>query len=230
LVDPSTGEVADLPTIHALQAEVAQLKEDCALLEVELRAKRSQNTKLKNENARLMGLEPEHGEILDVLEFACQRLMPGASIVAGSKRWMAVRARLRDVDPRTRARKFTPLKLKGAAIGALLDPWTMDRRQRHRRDPEFVFADAGKVDRYLMGAIAFKRTYGESGLAIVDELAGEGVRWLAEQCSCGGLWIEHLRGGPGPDGLQPCARTGCANFDTFHAKVERFMAEHGTAA
>lgn len=224
LVDPATGEVVEQDA-----ETVALLKQQLAELEQELRTKRSQITRLKNENARLMGVEPGREEIIDVLEFACKLLMPRASIVPGSKRWLNVRARLKDLDPRTDKPKFTPLALKAAAAGAALDDWTMDNRHRHRRDPEFVFADAGKVDRHLSRAVGFKHRLGVSALTLIDELGGTALEWLADRCSCGGLFVEHLRSWPTPDGYLPCPDRGCEGFDFFNAKVERALAE-GRAA
>ena len=218
-VDMETGEVVeqDAETVDLLRQQLRELEQ-------ELRTKRSLITRLKNENARLMGVEPEREEIIDVLTFACKLLMPRASIVPGSKRWANVRARLKDVDPKTDKPKFTPLALKAAAAGAALDPWTMDNAHRHRRDPEFVFADAGKVDRHISRAVGFKHRLGVSALTLIDELGGVALEWLADRCSCGGLFIEHLRTFPADDGSLPCPERDCLSFDHFHAKVERALA------
>lgn len=200
-----TESARHLHVVDRDSGEVLDGCPDCKSLEMELRAKRAQITRLKNENARLMGVEPEHEIVQEVLAYACKLLMPNATIVPGSKRWMAVRARLKE--------GFDPLQLRAAACGAVMDGWTMDASQRHRRDPEHVFSDAGKVDRLIQDAVGFKGRTGVSALTLVDELGGPALSFLADRCSCGGLRVAHLMG------------NACAEFDEFAARVNRHLSE-----
>ena len=115
-VDPYTGEV------------LAGGCPDCKALEMELRTKRSQITKLKNENARLMGVEPDHDQILEVCEFHRRMVVPNGSVTVASKGWTTVRARLRETHPKTGAKLFNPLRLRAGVCGIALDAWHMAAR------------------------------------------------------------------------------------------------------
>lgn len=223
LVDPSTGELADYPTLEAQRVQIENLKQQLAEAEVDLRSKRSQNTRLKSQLAEALGVEPEAEQVVEVLVFWRPLCMPGATIVVGSERWLKTRARLREKDITTGTRRSVA-HLKAAVLGAKLSEYHV---QNDYLDAVTIFRDSSTVDKHIKRAVGFKRTYGESALEIVDVLAGEGLRWLAERCNCGAMWIEHLYGGPAPGGLQPCERTGCAHFDNFYAKVDRFIREAG---
>lgn len=185
---------------------------DCKALEMELRGKRSQITKLKNENARLMGVEPDHDDILQVCEFHRRMVVPNGSVAVGSKGWTTVRARLRDVHPGTERKLFDPLRLRAAVCGIALDAWHMEKGHSHRRYLENAFRDAGKVDRLIDLAIGFRRETGTSALELLDDLAGDRLAWLADRCSCGGLRVAHLMG-----------RTECQVFDEFEADQWRWL-------
>jgi hypothetical protein len=218
VVDTETGQVADdCPS--------------CLALEQERRVQRAQMTRLKNELARAMGVEPEAADILEVCEYWRQLVAPRASIVVGQPRYKAVRDRLRDTDARTRERLFNPLKLKAAVVGITLDPWHMAPGQRHRRDLDIAFSNSNKVERLIGQAIGFKRRTGTSALALVDELAGDALFWLAERCGCGHIRLEHVRLGPRHDGTQPCsvAGCGCADMDWFAARVDRWERQQQAA-
>lgn len=206
LVDTSTGEVSELPD------ELEKLRQQLAEAESELRAKRSQITLLKNENAALRAIEPDHDDILGVMTFWRSRLVPGASVTTSAKGWKTVRKLLREVDEESGKPRFTPLHLKAAVAGMALDEYTMDRRYRHRRYLENALSDPGKVDRLIEGAVSFKRRNGVSALTLLDELGAPALSFLADRCSCGGLRMAHLMG------------AGCPSFDEFAAKVERHLA------
>lgn len=219
-VDMRTGEVIEgCPDCERNQAKVESLTGV-------LVARDRRITELKNENARLRAVEPEHKDVIEVLTYCRDLLRPSAAVTVDSDSYKAVRARLRDTDETTGEPAFSVAALKAAAFAISLSPWHMEKGQTHRRDPANAFGNAGKVTRLLGDAIGFKRTYGISGLDIVERLGGEGFEWLAERCSCGGLWIEHLYGGgPTPDGRQPCERTGCESFDWFEVRVARWFRE-----
>lgn len=203
LVDTATGEVTEVP------AEIEMLRQQVAEAEAELRAKRSQITKLKNENARLMGVEPEAESIIEVLEFWRLRCMPGASIVPGSERWLKVRDRLREHDVTTKQPAHSVVKLKAAIAGVLLSDWHVKNK---KVDAVTIFRDSKTVEDHVARAVDFKRRKGVSALTLLDELAGPGLEWLADRCSCGDLRMAHLMG------------RGCGEFDEFNAKVERHLA------
>jgi len=218
----------ELRLVDTITGEVQDTCGHCTELERDLRVKRGQITKLKNENRRLAGLEPEADKVLEVLTYWRDTVRPRASIIIGSDSWKAVKARLTDTDVTTGQPAFTVLSLKAAVVGLTLDEWHMDPRARHRRDLNLAFSSSDKVTKLLYNAVRFKRTYAVSALTIIDELGGEALVWLAERCACDHLWIAHLRGGAAPGGLQPCSCEGCGceNFDFFTARVERWMAEH----
>lgn len=211
LVDGATGELADVCP-YCLDAEQA------------MRNLRRQNTELKNKLNVALGLEPDAEQIMEVLEFWRSRIMPRAKIVVGSERWLKVRARLRERDAKTKEAAYSVLHLKAAVTGALL---SKDHVENNWLDAATIFRDSVTTDKHIARTVRFKRVYGTSALGLVDELAGEGLRWLAERCACGHLWVEHLRGGPRPDGSQPCSECDCAHYDFFSAKVDRFLREQG---
>jgi hypothetical protein len=214
VIDAQSGEVAVDITDGACP--------HCLELERDLRGKRAQLTKMRHELAQMTGVEPEAAEVLDVLEFWRSRCMPRASIVVGGERWLKVRARLREKDAVTHRRCYPPLALKGAVLGALLSEF---HSKNGYLDAATIFRDSKTVDSHLGRAKTFKRQTGVSGLELLDELGSTALEWLAERCSCEHTYIEHLRGGPRPDGTTPCATPGCGceHFDTFHAKVDRWM-------
>lgn len=214
LVDRDTGEV--------VEQEATSLHQQIAELEAELRAKRSQITRLKNDNARLMGVEPEHDDILGVLEFWREKCHPRAPIVVGSDGWKAVRARLRETDASTGKPAFTPLALKAAVVGVLLSDFHVANRKQGYLHARSIFADADRVRTHIGRAVSFKERKGISALTIIDELGGSELEWLADRCSCGGLRIQHLKSGLAH---QPCPERDCPAMDEFQAKIERFMAE-----
>ena len=229
-VDPSTGELSpDGPqTFAEALHEIENVKAQVASLNKVVVARDRRITELQNDLAASLGREPEDQNILSVLDYWRVTMAPGATIAKGSKRWKYVKALLRTKDQKSKELRFSVLALKAAVVGASFDEWTMDPRHRYRRDAEMIFNDAGKVDRFIARAVTFKRTYGESALAIVDELAGAGLVWLAERCGCGHTWLCHLRGGEAAQGgAQRCSVDGCSCelFDAFHAKAERWVRE-----
>jgi hypothetical protein len=180
--------------------------------------------KLTKRLARAQGVDPEAEDIRDVLGFWRVRCMPAAKIVVGSERWENV-AGLLAMKNAAGGKCYTPLSLKAAVTGALLSEWHVE----NRRLDIFAVADkrlVSSIDKHIERAVGFKRRTGVSALTVVDELAGEGVAWLAERCECGHLWIEHLRGGARTDGSQPCATCGCSNFgQSLDERVEQWMRE-----
>jgi hypothetical protein len=224
-VDAETGEVVeqDLPTVELLRQQISEL-------ELELRGKRSQITRLKNENARLMGVEPEADDIMDVLSYWREVCMPGASIVVGSERWKAVRARLRETDVTTKKLLYTPAHLKAAVAGVMMSEFHVSHRRDGYLDAASIFSDSKKVDAHLARAIGFKQRNGISALTLIDELGGKALDWLALRCSCDALMVEHLHdvyAGRTTQGIKalPCPRTGCPHFDFFNANVDLTLAE-----
>lgn len=225
LVDTTTGEVSELPAdVARLQAELEAARQQVGEAEAELRGKRSQITQLRNQLAEMQAVEPEAEQIMDVLEFWRVRCMPGASIVVGSERWQKTRARLRERDAGTKERCYTPLHLKAAVVGARLSEWHVKNK---RLDAATLFRDSKTVDDHIGRAVTFKRAYGTSAVTLLDELGSPVFAWLSRRCACGHLWLEHLKGGPGPDGNQPCDTCRCPHFgESLDDQVERWKVEH----
>ena len=214
VIDAHTGEVAadidDGACPHCLE------------LERDLRGKRALLTRMRNELAEALGVEPEAEEIMAVLEFWRSRCMPRAHIVIGGERWLKVRARLREKDAINHKQCYPVLALKAAVLGAMLSEF---HSKNGYLDAATIFRDSKTVDGHLDRAKSFKRRTGISGLELLDELGATALDWLAERCSCEHSYLEHLRQGPRPDGTTPCCAPGCGceHFDTFHAKVDRWI-------
>jgi hypothetical protein len=182
----------------------------------------AQITKLERSLSKALAVEPEAEQILEVLSFWNDFIKQGrCKLVVGSERWQKVRARLREKDVRT-GEPYTVLQLRAAVVGAKLS----DFHVKHGYlDAATIFRDATTVDAHIARAVSFKRTYGASALAIVDELASEGLKWLAERCVCGHFRLDHVRKGPTPDLRQPCSACACEDFDWFTAQFEMYMVE-----
>ena len=92
-----------------------------------------------------------------------------------------------------------------------------------RRQPREAFKNPDRSGSWLAGRwSSSKRPL--SALHLVSEPGGEVFRWLAERCSCGHTWLEHLRSGTAAQGgAQVCSVCGCPMFDVFHAKRERWL-------
>lgn len=215
LVNVDTGETPDVCP-HCLATDEYN------------RRLRAEVSRFKGEERRRASVEARRADIVEVLSFWRDTVAPRAGVVAGSANWKAVSKRLGDVDEVTLEPRFNVLKLKAAVVGITLDPYRMEKGQSYRRHPNEAFKDPGLVDKLIDRAVRFKRQTGVSALELVDELAGEGLRWLAERCSCTHTWLEHLRGGEAAQGgAQACSVEGCSCgcYDFFHAKVERFIKE-----
>lgn len=219
LVDQN-GELHAAPDLEQLRDELEGVTRSFA-------AAKGENTRLRRELSAAQGVEPEAKDVMDVLLFWRAQCMPRAQITVGSERWQKTRARLRERDAESGERCYSPLKLKAAVVGAMLSDFHMQNRDKGYLDAASIFGDSRKVDAHIQRAVGFKRLTGISALTLVDELGSEALRWLAERCSCTHLWVEHLRGGPRPGGLQPCSveGCGCANFDYLSARIDRWVAD-----
>lgn len=218
------------PRLRIVDSEGQLVGEDCPHCrdtELALRVERGKNTRLKNELAQAMAVEPIHEQIVEVLSFWRRTLAPNASIVEGSDNWKAVRARLREKDAETHEQRFDVLRLKAAVVGISLSEWHMAKGQSHRRHPATAFGNAGKVDRLIEGAVAFKRQTGSSALTLLDELGSGVLWWLAERCGCGHVRAQHAVQGPTQDLRLPCdvEGCGCTDMDWFEAKWQRAVQE-----
>lgn len=229
VVDSETGEVrGDCP--------------DCRSLELELRGKRGQITRLKNELAQLREVSPERDDVIFVLEAHRELLMPGAKISERSARWGVVEALLKLRDDESGGRLFTALELKAAVVGMSLQPFIKENRwardltwgftsqpvaAKPGAKPGPRFPDPSQVERHMRFAVEFKRRTGTSALTLLDELGGGALWWLAERCECGHLRAEHAVHGPTRDLRLPCdvEGCGCADMDWLSAKIDRFMRE-----
>lgn len=217
----------------------------CHETDMAMRKLRTENTRIRNENAQLREVAPEHGAVRSVLEYHRELLMPGAKISEHTARWGVVHSLLKMKDDETGEALLTELQLRGAIVGMTLQPFIMDKANRFARDltwaftsqspgnkpggkPGPRFADPAQVQKHLDYAVTFKRQTGTSALGVLDELGGEGLRWLSERCSCSHTWLAHLRGGEAAQGgAQRCAvqDCDCGMFDIWHAQVERFKRE-----
>lgn len=226
LLDTATGEVRELPNVADLHARIENLTDQLDGAKDGWAAAKGEIKKLRRENAQLMGVEPAHKKIMDVLQFAMPLLVPNGRIVVAGPRWKNVRARLKDRDAETQVLLFTPLHLKAAAVGVTMSEFHMSKLAY--RDPESIYADPDRVQKHIQRAVRFRRVYGTSALTLVDELGQQALAWLARRCECGRLWAEHLKDGPTADGSQPCPATGCPHFaESVDDQLERWKAEHG---
>lgn len=149
LLDPTTGEVLDaqglLGEVHQLRAENKILRDDRDNLERELRSKRSQIARLKDDQHARFRTHPRYEDACEVLAYWQEMLEPKAKEPFSMAR---IEPTIRRLDG-----GFTVEELKTCIRGYSRRPYVVDpgrraptgKRTERRTEPELIFRNAGKV-------------------------------------------------------------------------------------
>lgn len=164
-------------------------------------------------------------DIRDVLLYHGARFMgPEAKVIPDSRGWQFVEALLTAQDATTGKPAFTVDLLCESVDGAWLDDWY--RQQPHRRYATSVFGsfmtngkgqryEAADPDKVQRNIDRLHESNGRTALSVrnVDQRRrDEFLIYLAEDCSCGHLRVEHLD-----------ATGGCGHFDGGLCGCEKFL-------
>lgn len=149
LLDPETGEVLDaqglLNEVHALRKEVTNLREELKLSEKDLRSKRAQISRLKNEQHERFKQDGRYQDACDVLNYWHEMLMPSAKEPLTPDRVAPTLARLKG--------GYSVEELKACIRGYYRLPYVVDPGRRsatgkatqRRVEPDLIFRNPAKV-------------------------------------------------------------------------------------
>lgn len=224
VVGPVTQDghtVGGCPNCGVVLPEMEQQQEMILHLERELRGKRAQISRLKNEQGSSGGRnDPYYEDAVKVFGHWREKLAPTAREFSGS--------RLEKTLARLKA-GYTPGELCDSINGYWAFPYIVNRLRERTGKPherlvelEYIMRDPKNVE---AGIELWKRDEGRDSAAMKNGASP----MFAQLCDCGHPYAHHLPARLHPVQLEPCCEKGCdcVSFDEINRRADDYLFRRG---